>query len=242
MRGMQQGMRRKSVVGGVAGLISLLAVTVLSVSTLGATPLAGSGANVVWPKGTLGSASATGAFACGTTAGMTMAAGFANSGAGFPNDWSTSTATNEAFVGGITPSSAVGIYGNTAGNPTAVSFGIEVTNPVVLINYIDGLSTMTFPAGTILNLLDWNSSMTGATPTVAGNTISLETDTESANDGWAVEVAGTFGPTSGPLTFTYSTPADSTAGFSVALPSGTECIKPPEPQPEPEPTPARFTG
>ena len=236
-------MPRKSVIGGVAGLISLLAVSVLSVSSLGATPLPVSGANVVWPAGTAGSTSSTGAFVCGTAVDLTMASGFANSGVGFANDWSTITATNAAFTGGITPASAVAIYGNVPGNLVTVAFGIEVTNPVVLINYIDGNSAMAFPIGTALNLLDWNSSKTGATPVVAANVISLETDTDSVNDGWAVQVAGTFGPTSGPMTFTYLTETNTTAGFSVALPSGTECTPPaPEPIPEPEPVPARFTG
>ena len=242
----RQSTARKSVIGGGFGLLGLLVMAVVSVSALGATPLSGSAANVVWAPGTAGTASASGAFECGTTVELVTAAGLANSGIGFPVDWTTSTATDAAFSGGISPSSAVAIYGNSVGNAGTISFGIEVVNPVILVNYIDPGAAMDFGTAPI-SLLDWNSSTIGATPSIVGSKISLETNVDSLNDGWAVQVTGTFGPTSGPMPFTFFSTLDSTAGFSIALPSGTECVPvttttTTTTAPAPEPVPVRFAG
>ncbi|MEI7622539.1 MAG: hypothetical protein WCJ88_03205 [Actinomycetes bacterium] len=235
---------RKYLVAGITGVLSILAVTLFSVSTLGATPLTpltGSGANVVWPYGSGGQSSSNGAFTCGTTVRMTMASGFGNSGVSFDQNWSTSTATNNAFTGGISPNSAVAIHGNAGGVLVTLNFGIEVTNPVLLINYIDPGASMLFASGSTLNLVDWHSDKSGADPVITANSIALEALTDNENEGWAVQLVGTYGPTSGSLTFNYISTNDSTAGFSVALASGTECL-PPAPAPTPEPVPARFTG
>ena len=246
---MRQSTARKSVIGGGFGLLGLLVMALVSVSALGAAPLSGSAANVVWAPGIEGTSSASGAFECGTTVEMAMTADGFNSGLGFSMDWSTSTATDEAFSGGISPSGAVAFFGYSVGNAGTISFDIEVVNPVVLVNYIDPGAAMDFGTAPI-SLLDWNSSLIGATPSIVGSKISLETNADSLNDGWAVQVTGTFGPTSGPMPFTYFSTNESTAGFSVALPSGTECVPATTTTTStsttttaaPEPVPVRFAG
>ena len=118
-------MCRSSAIGGVTSLISLLAITVLSVSPRGATPLAGSSANVVWPTRTAGAMSASGVYICGTTVRMTATTGFANSSVGFPVSWSTLFARNAAFVNGIWPNRAH----TSAGFSVALPSGTECTAP-----------------------------------------------------------------------------------------------------------------
>jgi hypothetical protein len=225
-------------VGGLA-LAAVMVTTAISVSSLGADPIAGLGVNVIWDEGTAASASASGAYACGTTVDVQMTQGLGNSGLGLPIDWATSAATDEAFSNGITPASGVAIYGLYPGNAGTISFSYEVTNPVILVNYIDFGSRMDFETEQI-TLLDWNTSTPGEQPQVQDDWLALSSDAESPNDGWAVQVAGNFGPTSGPLSFRYEAINPSTVGFSVALPSGTECeppAPPPPPSPTPEPTP-----
>ena len=228
---------RRSLAVGVTALIGAVVIGLLSVPSLGAVPLTGAGTGPTWDAGTAAAATGSGAFACGTTANVTMASGFANSGLGFAEDWNSSPAVNEVFAGGITPDSALSIHSGPGGIATTVTFSYELVRPILLVNYIDPSSSMTFGNG--ITVLDWNTAITGATPTITANGIALN-GTGLSTEGWAVQVNGTFGPTSGPLTFTYATTADNTSGFTVVMPSGTECE--PVTPPAPEPTPARFTG
>lgn len=148
-------------------------------------------------------------------------------------------ATDAVFAGGITPDGAIAVWSDIS-NPVSITFSYVLTNPIVLVNYIDTGAPMDFGAYPI-TLID--SYSLSDVPSVVGNTITLG-GTGTADEGWAVQVSGTFGPTSGPLTFAFSTIGPGTSGVSVAVPSGTAC----EPTPttsttlEPEPTPAVFTG
>lgn len=229
---------RRSLAVGVTALIGAVVIGLLSVPSLGAVPLTGAGTGPTWNAGTAAAATGSGAFACGTTVNVTMASGFANSGLGFPVTWTTVKATDEVFAGGISPNSALAIHSGPGGVSTSVVFSYELANPILLVNFVDSGNEMDFGANTI-TVLDWYSDVAGATPSTTASSIELEANGAS-DEGWAVQVNGTFGPTSGPLTFTFAAPADNTAGFTVVMPSGTECE--PVTPPAPEPTPARFTG
>ena len=100
--------------------------------------------------------------------------------------------------------------------PVSVAFNATVTNPVVLVNYIDAGASMDFGANT-MTVLDSNGI---GSPTISGNRISL--DGSNNNDGgWAVQITGTFGVGT-PLIFTFYNNND-TAGMAIVKPGGTGC-------------------
>lgn len=207
---------------------TLLLVIALATTSVGATTITGTGANVTWVSGAIGSSSGSGSFACGVTATMTSATGNYNSGVAYPVDWSTSAATASAFSGGVTPASAIAILAQSSGNVASFAFGAEIVDPVVMVSFIDPGAAMDFGPNPI-TVLSYNSSA-AASPTVVGNKISLDgPDVDTVNDGWAVKVTGNFGPTSGPLPFTLFSTAGETFAVSVASP--TVCPPPPPGRP-----------
>ena len=85
---------------------------------------------------------------------------------------------------------------------------------MILVNYTDPSASMDFGANT-MTVLDANG-----TPTISGNRISLN-GSNNGNDGWAVQISGTFGVGT-PLVFTFYNNND-TAGITVVKPGGTGC-------------------
>lgn len=210
----------------VAALLAasaLLLVTSVWGSALGATPLTGTGANVTWTSSSAASTTASGSFACSVSATTTMAAGAFNSGLAYSVDWSSTPATATAFSGGVSPASATAIFTRASGNSGTFAFGAELVDPVVLVAYIDPGSAIDFGPNAI-TVLSYHSSVAGA-PTIVGNKISLDGPVvDIVDNGWAVQVTGHFGPTSGPLPFTAFSTADESLAVSVA--SDTACAPP----------------
>lgn len=223
--------------GAVLAVALGILVGALSGRPAAAAPLPGTAANVTWTSGTVGSSTGSGTFDCAVTATMSMAAGDFNSGVAYPIDWSTSTATASAFAGGITPSSGIAVYARSAGNSGTIAFGAEITDPVVLVAYIDPGAAMDFGPNPI-TVLSYYSSVAGA-PTVTGNKIALDGPViDNEDEGWAVRVTGTFGPTSGPMPFTTYSTSGETMGVSVA---STTICPPPPPLPPGRPGPPTVT-
>lgn len=203
----------------IAATLSL-AVGAGVASAAPATPVSGTGANITWLSGAMGDAEGTGTFECGVSATLSMNAGNYNSGLAYPVDWSTVTASAGAFTGGITPVGSIGILATAAGNAGTISFSQEITDPVVLVNYVDPGAEMDFAPHPITVLASHSDDV--ESPTVVGSRISLGGSiVGSENEGWAVKVTGTFGPTSGPLPLTAFADADETFALSVA--SATVC-------------------
>lgn len=202
----------------VGALSGLLALTFAVVPVARAAPASGTGANVTWTSGSLGSSSGSGTFACGVSASVSMAAGGFNSGIAYSVDWSSATGTAAAFPGGVTPASSIAILANNTGNAGTLSFGAEITDPVVLVAYIDPGAEMDFSPNPITVLSSHSGA--GGTPTVVGSKISLSgPNVDTVNDGWAVKVTGTFGPTSGSLPLSAFATSGETFAISVASPT-----------------------
>lgn len=212
--------------GMAIGTLAMVAMS--GASPLHAAPVTGTGANVTWVSGSAGATTASGAFDCGVTASVSMAVGGANSGVAYPVDWSTSTGTAAAFTGGLTPASAVAVYSRNSGVAGTISFGAEITDPVVMVSYIDPGQEMDFGSSSI-TLLSSHSGA-GSTASVVGNKVVLNgPHVDTVNDSYAVRVSGTFGPTSGPMSITTYSTIDETVAISVA--SETICPPPAPGQP-----------
>lgn len=203
--------------------LSCATVAIGSVFTPGLrAAVVGEGSNVTWTSGTAGATSGSGTFPCGVSANVTMTVGGANSGIAFPVDWSTSTGTAAAFTGGVTPASSIAIYSRNSGNVGNLSFGAEITDPVVMFSYIDPGNAVDFGSNPV-TVLSYNSGA-GGTPSVVGNKVSFSgPHADTVNDSFAVKVSGTFGPTSGQLSLTTFSTTDETVAISVA----SETICPP---------------
>ncbi|MBD2387935.1 PEP-CTERM sorting domain-containing protein [Cylindrospermum sp. FACHB-282] len=141
----------------------------------------------------------------------TSPANGSNAGTSFTNDWSASTATNNAYGGTFLEGVALGTASNGTTTQT-ISFTGTIVNPILLFNYTDANTSFDFSsiATNGITLLDFqNASLSGSTVTVGAAN-------NGFNDGFAVSIAGSF--TNG-FSFTStgtgggSTP--STAGFTV---------------------------
>lgn len=221
--------------GIVSGLMALVLGTMSGVH---AAAVSGDGANVTWVSNSLGATSASGTFACGVSATVSMTTGKYNSGIAFPVDWSTSSGTSGAFTGGISPASSIAVYADSSGNSGTISFGADITDPVVLVTYIDPGAAMDFGPNPITVLSSYSSA--AGSPTIVGNKISLDgPHVDTDENGWAVKVTGTFGPTGGPLPLTVFATEEETFAISVASPT----ICPPDPPGQPgSPTVAPTRG
>ncbi len=204
----------------VMASLATFGVGVGVLSAAPADPVPGTGANITWLSGTAGDAGGTGTFECGVSATLAMDAGDYNSGLAFPVDWSTVTASAGAFTEGIEPVGSIAILADATGNAGTISFSAEVTDPVVLVNYVDPGAEMDFSPNAITVLASHSDAV--GSPTVAGSRISLSGSIlGTENEGWAVKVSGTFGPTSGPLPLVAYATSDATFALSVA--SATVC-------------------
>jgi CshA-type fibril repeat protein/VCBS repeat-containing protein len=155
---------------------------------------------------------------------LTSRDGTNNGGTSFSTNWSTNpgtdaTASRAANAGSGTNSFAVD-YSTTSGNGRigfnhATGGTVTVTNPVVMVNFIDtAVTTITFPGATSLTLIDSN----GVATTISGNSISFNATGGSSNTAthaFAVQVNGTF---SGGVDFTIFSPtASDSVGMGVVV-------------------------
>ena len=140
----------------------------------------------------------------GTTVGYSSV-GVGNAGTTVAVNWDLSLATDGAVDMGVTNFSA-GVLGTTGiANPQSITFGDTVVNPILLVAFADATSSLDFGALGV-NLLDSNNAQ------LIGSTVNFVGAANSANDGFAAQIIGTFGPGSS-LDFTYTTsvPFDSIA-------------------------------
>ena len=126
-------------------------------------------------------------------------------------NWDLALGTNDAVDMGAS-SLTGGILGTTSGlSPLtqSISFGDTIVNPILFASFTDATSSLDFGTQSLL-LLDSNNAQ------LVGNTITFTGSSNSASDGFAAQINGTFGPGSS-LDFTYTTsvPFDSLA-FTVA--------------------------
>ena len=159
----------------------------------------------------------------GITVSYQSAPGF-NSGNTDPEDWPSYQGTDAATA--VTFQTGGVLGGGTApGTTETISFSAEVSNPVLLVNFLGGLGhtfdgdSFDFGANSFTVLSAFNATQTG-------NTMAATTSvTDSADDGYAIQFNGTFGP-SNPLSFTYTSNGMGQDGlqsvaFTIGIPSPT---------------------
>jgi len=134
-----------------------------------------------------------------------------NSGTSFATNWDASLATNDAVGDGATNLEA-GILGVIGGTQVqTIQFDQSIIDPILLINF--GTDVMSFDFGSlIIALLDNNNAA------LAGNIVSFSGASNSANDGFALQIVGGFGPTN-PLQFIMKSTklAHNSVGFTLSL-------------------------
>jgi len=132
----------------------------------------------------------------------------------FSIDWDSSLATDGAVGSGAT-NLLGGAMGASLFTPTqqTITFDAPVINPILLVDFTDAGDSMDFGPLSIALLDSNNASLVGSTMTFAGST-------DSADDGFALQIFGSFG--SGvPLTFQYisSDPGANSVAFTIGVPS-----------------------
>jgi hypothetical protein len=140
---------------------------------------------------------------------------FGNAGTMIAENWDTSLATSGYAGGGVTNNSG-GVLGTTSPlSPytESIQFSAAVANPVLLVNFGDNTTSFDFGSAPVTLLASHNASLSGDIVTFSGAT-------NSANDGFALQLNGTYGPGS-PLNFNYSTTRTGdikfdSAGFTIA--------------------------
>jgi hypothetical protein len=200
-------------------------IVVFLLAALAAIPSTSSGVDldtVNWAPSNTPSGTGTGVLGGTNVVTYTTDFGF-NSGETFPYDWpnqlGTAAATSVTFqLGGV-------LTGSTTGTLETITFGAPVVSPVLLVNFLGGplgFSDDVFQfGGNSFTLL----SAFNAIQTVSGMAATPAT-TDSADDGFAIQFGGTFGPTN-PLVFTYSSDGFHAGLESVGFTIGTALV--PEP-------------
>jgi hypothetical protein len=157
----------------------------------------------------------------------TTAVGF-NAGESFPTSlWATSLGTAGATGGAVTFDTCGVLGGALGGTTETISFSQAIVNPILLVNFLGGPSggyaadSFNFGNSTF-SLLSANNA------TASGNVVSSTTAvTDSANDGFGIQLNGTFGPAKA-LVFTYSSDGNGSNGLqTVRFTIGTAAV--PEP-------------
>ena len=135
--------------------------------------------------------------------GYTTAFGF-NAGESFPTSlWASSLGTAGATGGAVTFDTSGVLGGAVGGTTETIRFSQAIVNPILLINFLGspsgGYAADSFNFGsTTLSLLSANNA------TASGNVVSSTTAvTDLANDGFGIQLNGTFGPANA-LVFAYS--------------------------------------
>jgi hypothetical protein len=125
-----------------------------------------------------------------------------------PEVWTTSLATSSVATT-VTSETGGVIGGSVSGAIQTITFSAAVVNPILLFNYtIDG-ETFDFGSATVTFLSGHNAALAGDLLTFVGSG-------NTSNDGAALQLTGTYGP-SNPLTFVYTYVGNAdTVGFTVA--------------------------
>ena len=130
--------------------------------------------------------------------------------------WATAAGSDAVVGGGVQSTTArIVTLGTPGGTVAWIRFTPPLTDPVVLVSGLSPGTTLNF--GTGVTLLDSNNATINAG---TGLISASATATGAANDGFAVRVTGTFGPTDfvNSLQFTYNSAGGPTA-FTVASPA-----------------------
>lgn len=148
---------------------------------------------------------------------------FLNSGAALNQPWGTTLGTNG--IVDLTPIPAAplangGVLGSTGAlQTTTITFGAAVVNPYLLINFADATSTMDFGTASFNIISKFHSAFAGDVVTFAGAT-------NAVDDGFAIQLVGTYGPTKS-LSFIYGDTATNGGGATVGFTVGVAAV--PEP-------------
>jgi hypothetical protein len=141
-------------------------------------------------------------------------------------NWNTSLATNDAVMAGVTNLEG-GIFGTLSGTASplsfvqTVTFGANVTNPILYVNFSDANTTLNFGALS-LTLLDSNNAQ------LTGSIVSFPGSANNFNDGFAARINGTFGLGT-PIQLNYISQGSVTGFDSVAFTIGLQPAAVPEP-------------
>jgi len=178
---------------------------------------------VNWAADSTADGTGTGTLAGGTITVTYLSIVISSAGTTIAEDWDTSLATAAYAGGGVTNNSG-GVLGTTSPlSPVTetIEFSALIANPVLLVNFGDNTTSFDFGADSVSLLAGNHASLTGDIVTFSGAT-------NSANDGFALEINGTFGPSS-PLTFNYSTTRTGDIKFDTAAFTVGESSSVPEP-------------
>jgi hypothetical protein len=168
---------------------------------------------VNWASDTSEDGTSTGTLAGGaiTVNDFTSVGGPINAGETFGGrDWSTGLGTAAAAPNGTTydTGASLGEYANTVQTQT-ITLSRNVTNPILFFNFDDPGVTYNF--GTIpLTLLASHNAQ------LAGDVVTFNGSTNTLNDGFAVQLGGTFGPGNN-ISFQASSPINATQTVTVGI-------------------------
>jgi len=159
-----------------------------------------------------------------TTVTYNSAPGF-NSGTTLSNQfWAAFVGTNGGTDGAVTSQTGGVLGGSSTGSIQTIQFSAVIVNPILLVNFLNQSDVFNFGAAPF-TLLDSNNA-TLAPPLLIGSVTAADT----ANDGFAVQISGTFGPGT-PLVFLYSSNGGGpnglqTVGFTVGTVQGAAAPEP----------------
>ena len=204
---------------------SILLALAMLLAGVNATP-AGTLITVNWASDSTVDGTGTGVLNGTNQVSYTTAIGF-NAGESFPTSlWATSLGTAAATGGAVTFDTCGVLGGGVGGTTETISFSQAIVNPILLINFLGGPSGYaadSFNFGnTTFSLLSANNA------TASGNVVSSKMAvTDSANDGFGIQLNGTFGPANA-LVFAYSSDGLGSNGLqTVRFTIGTAAV--PEP-------------
>jgi hypothetical protein len=170
---------------------------------------------VNWAPDTTENGTGTGTLAGGTitVTYTTSVGGPINAGETFSNrDWSTGLGTAAAAPDGTTYDTG-GALGEYAGvtQSQVITLSQNVTNPILFFNFDDPQSSYNFGTLPLTLLASHNAQL-------ASDIVTFNGSSNTVNDGFAVQVGGTFGPGQD-ITFSASSTINATQSVTVGLAS-----------------------
>ncbi len=187
------------------------------------TPLQAALITIDWNADATSDGAASGTLGARTVT-LTSTDGTLNGGTTFGTTWSANSATDGVSgigdAGVVNEAAGIDWLNAASGSATVTFTGGSVLDPILLFNFTDPVvQTFDFDDGLTLSLLD--QSPAASTTIAAGNIITTDgSATDTANDGFAVQLTGSFNSFTF-LTNTTSGVANS-VGFSVATSSTPE--------------------
>jgi hypothetical protein len=150
----------------------------------------------------------------------TTAVGF-NAGETNFQDWASYAGTSAATGGSVTFKLGAGLGGGAAPTTQTVTFSAPIAHPILLVDYLGDNG-----GGSGSDVFDFGSNsftlLSSHNAVAAANVVSGTTPHDTANDGFGIQFAGTFGPGS-PLQFTYKSDGLGpdglqTVSFTIGIP------------------------